>query len=95
MVSSRPQQIKDTVTPLIKFITHELRDKLKESYYKTSKESGLRPDVIKKIESLHVKASADSVIRYIGSYNARFPMSAYCAWYNAGQLIRNQNLFKD
>lgn len=94
MVSPRPVQGKDTITPIIKFIAHDLRDKRKESVYRTSKECGLRPDVINKIESLQGKSSAESVIQYVASYNARFPESAYIAWFNAGQIIRQQEIFK-
>lgn len=93
MVSPTPKENKDSLSAVINYIYHDLRIKRKESVYRTSKESGLRPDVISKIESLHGNSSFDSIRRYIESYNIRFPQSAYIGWYNAGQLIREQQLF--
>lgn len=72
---------------LMEAIYHDLRDVRKESVYVTSKESGLRAEVINKLESVEIKGSAESLCRYIDSYCRRFPSSAYKMLYNLSIVV--------
>lgn len=62
---------------LICHVSRHLRAGLKESYYRTSKECGLRPETIKKLESAPMSGSADALCIYLDSFCKRFPQVAY------------------
>lgn len=82
------------IKKLVGLIAKDLRHSRNESVYRTSKESGLRPDVINNIESGQIDGRAISLARYIDSYCNRFPASAYKMFYNMSIDVAQQNVFK-
>lgn len=77
---------------IIELIKHDLRIKKGESLYKTAKESGLRLEIIKKLEAKDMKGSAESLCDYIDSYMNRFPMDGYMLMYKFVCKLREQPL---
>lgn len=77
---------------LIQYIVTDLRERLGESIYRTAKDSGLRAETIKKLEEVR-QGSAESLIKYIDSYIARYPSRAYKLYYNmAIKIAQKQEL---
>lgn len=64
-------------------VKHFLRGVKKESVYRTAQESGLRQEVIKRLESGQLKGTAESLDTYLSSFAARYPEMAYRAFYQA------------
>lgn len=81
---------------LVVAIRHDLRDKRKESRYETSRRSGLRQEVIGRIEDGAAKSSpagsSESLCRYIDSYCSRFPAEAHRMFYNLSMLVAKQQI---
>lgn len=78
--------MKSVVEKVVETIKHDLRSVKKESLYVTSKETGLRPEVIKKIENVPIQGKAESLVIYIDSYCSRFPAAAFKLLYEAATL---------
>lgn len=76
-------------------LKHDLRVKKKESIYATSKASGLRAEIIKKLEDKDHKGSAESLIDYIESYLNRFPQDGYFLWYSVCCKMREIDMFSE
>lgn len=64
-------------------VQHYLRGVKHETVYRTAQESGLRQEVIKKLEGGQLKGSAESLDVYLSSFAARYPEMAYRAFYQA------------
>lgn len=81
--------IKPIIEDIVSFIKHDLRQSRRETYYATAKATGLRMEVIKKLESEPLQGKAESLALYIDNYCCRFPATAYKLFYeaatNAGQ----------
>lgn len=73
---------KKVVEKLMDYIRRDLRGRKKETYYATSKASGLRPEVIKNLEAKPMKGKAESLAIYINSWSSRFPNTAYHVLYD-------------
>ena len=73
---------KNVVDKLMDYIRMDLRERRKESYYATSKASGLRLEVIKNLEAKPVKGKAENLAIYINSWSSRFPNTAYHVLYD-------------
>lgn len=73
---------KNAVDKLMDYIRSDLRDRRKETYYATSKASGLRPEIIKNLEAKPMKGKAESLATYINSWCCRFPNTAYHVLYD-------------
>lgn len=86
---------KDVLKRILGAIRHDLRDKRDESLYRTSKESGLRIETIKKIESGCLKASVGALAIYIDSYCRRFPAASMKIFYNLSILVSQTDCFKE
>lgn len=88
---------KEITFRIIDAIRHDLREKRAESYYQTAKESGMRAEVIKKLEAdaRHPSCAGSSIYAYIDSYCNRFPASAYKIFYNIAMVVAQQEVFAD
>lgn len=76
--------MEDTVfKTIMQQMKHYLRDRQHESLYTTAKESKLRIDVIKKLEEDEIKGSAASLVQYLDSFVARFPIEGKRILYGA------------
>lgn len=85
---------RDILQFIISMMAHELRARRHESYYMTSKVSGLRMETIKKIEA-YKGGSFSSIGRYMTSFCRRYPSVGYSVMYNAGLESAQQRLFDD
>lgn len=74
--------MKQVTEKLIDYIKHDLRVKRNETYYTTAKASGLRAEVIKKLEKEPMQGKAESLAIYINSWCSRFPNTAYHVLYD-------------
>lgn len=74
----------EIIMKLVSVIRHQLRDKDKESVYVTSKQTGLRPDVINRIE--RGDGSLRHASTYIESFCRRFPAKGRNLWYDMSML---------
>lgn len=87
---------KKVVEKLMSSIKKDLRERRRETYYATSKASGLRPEVIKKLEAKPMQGKAESLATYINSYCSRFPNTAYHVLYDlAVSTGQGNELFED
>lgn len=86
---------KKVIEKIMIAIRQYLRGKLNETVYKTAKESGLRPEVIKKLEDNEIKGTAESLCRYIDSFCSRFPQESYRIFYNVLIIITQKDIFDD
>lgn len=81
---------------IITGISHSLRARHGETFYKTSKASGLRPETIHKIEEGAAKGvltgSSLSTGQYIDSFCSRFPSEAYRLFYNLSIAVAQQQI---
>lgn len=74
----------EIIIKLVEVIRHSLRDKKCESVYVTSKQSGLRPDVINRIE--RGEGSLRHASTYVESFCRRFPAEGRNLFYNMCML---------
>lgn len=76
---------KGFVYGLVSRMCYYLRYEIKESVYKTAKESGLRAETVSLLETpgVALSGSAAAVDVYISSFCARYPKKA-------GQIFRDQ-----
>lgn len=88
---------KEITYQIIDAIRHDLRDRRKESFYETAKESGMRAEVIKKLEAdtHHPSCAGTSIYAYIDSYCSRFPAAAYKIFYNLAIVVAQKEIFAD
>ena len=88
---------KEITFQIVDSIRHDLRDRRQESYYETAKESGMRAEVIKKLENNTrcPSCAGTSIYAYIDSYCNRFPASAYKIFYNIAMVVAQQEVFAD
>lgn len=86
---------KEITFQIIDAIRNDLRDVRKESYYESAKESGMRAEVIKKLEAdtHHPSCAGSSIYAYIDSYCSRFPGSAYKIFYNMAMKVAQTRVF--
>lgn len=74
----------EIIIKLVGVIRHSLRDKKRESVYVTSKQTGLRPDVINRIE--RGEGSLRHASTYVESFCRRFPSEGSNLFYNMCML---------
>lgn len=88
---------KEITFQIVDAIRHDLRDRRKESYYESAKLSGMRAEVIKKLEAdtHHPSCAGTSIYAYIDNYCNRFPASAYKIFYNIAMVVAQQEVFAD
>lgn len=84
---------KDITISIVRGIRNDLRNVRKESLYTTSKASGIRIDVLRKLEGTPMTGRAESLARYIDNYCSRFPRSAYRLLIEAAQDAAEKPMF--
>lgn len=95
---SKSSSMKKEITfQIVDAIRHDLRDHRKESYYESAKLSGMRAEVIKKLEAdtRNPSCAGSSIYAYIDSYCSRFPACAYKIFYNIAMVVAQQEVFSD
>ena len=88
---------KEITFRIVDAIRHDMRERRQESFYETAKESGMRAEVIKKLEAdtRHPSCAGSSIYAYIDSYCNRFPACAYKIFYNIAMVVAQQGVFAD
>lgn len=82
---------------LVDSIAHSLRDKKRESYYLSAKSSGVRTEVLRRLEDSCdgvLVGNASSLSSYVDDFCRRFPGEASMLFYNLS-LVVMQNVPKD
>lgn len=84
----KTQAVEPLLTCLLRGITQRLRSgKFKESYYKTSQESGIRIETVKQLENaallnFPLPGNAETVNKYLQSFAIRYPGTMAALLYN-------------